>query len=139
MRNPWDWLVSLAAWKNKPGGFDAQNPNQKLSKEQFGIFFDEQIAKIINGIVLDGHLATQESYLVNNTGKMIIDNVGKFEDLGDFWKIICKKLGIELPLEKRMRSAHEHYSYYYSDEEAKLIGEIYADDCKLFDYRFERK
>jgi hypothetical protein len=66
-----------------------------------------------------------------------MDFVGRFENLGEDWLELCRKLGIpEEPLPLYNTSKHKHYTEYYNDELIKIVRNMYIEDVKNFGYRF---
>ena len=81
----------------------------------------------------------QTDYVSDGNGKIIVDFIGRFENIDSDFSRLCKELNIPYEkLGKANASKHLHYSYYYTTELIELVGELYFSDCKTFGYRFER-
>lgn len=131
VRNPWDRFVSHVAWSK--GIWDERNV---LTKSDVDIALEN--LKRTNDENLNNHLQHQWKYLCDDSGNILCDYVGKFENLAHDWSIVSKKLGVESTLPKRMVSHREHYSKYLDDEQADFLANFYKQDITLFEYEFER-
>ena len=71
-------------------------------------------------------------------GDVIVDFVGRYENLAEDFAIVCQKLNLPplaLP-EKRKAKTRQEYRRYYTDELAELVARHYAEDIARFSYRF---
>ena len=86
-------------------------------------------------------IASQLTWLKNSRGEMPMDFIGRFENLQNDFKKICKKLNLEedpLPKAKVLYNK-PHYSFFYDESTIKRVEELYGDDIEDFDYKFEDK
>lgn len=86
-------------------------------------------------------IASQLTWLKNSRGEMPMDFIGRFENLQNDFKKICKKLNLEedpLPKAKVLYNK-PHYSFFYNENTIKRVEELYGDDIEYFDYKFEDK
>jgi hypothetical protein len=104
------------------------------------------------------HIMPQTKMLYDDAGRLLVDFVGKFENLqGDFDRV-CQQLGIEksaLPhvnssdkgsreLKRKMRNflyrndetRLRRYTDFYDDETRELVTELYRQDVENFGYSF---
>ena len=124
-RNPYSRLVSLYKWDN--------NIKNQMTFNQF-IFKINEIAATTryNKAILtwDGYYAE-----CNN---LILDYVGKFEDIDNSMKKIHSDIGIPydgwLPHTKKARP--EKYQEWYTSETQKIVEKIYTNQLKTFEYKF---
>ena len=113
VRNPWDRLVS---WVHRMGlGVDWDQPDRF---DQLG-------------------LEPQVDYLLDEDGKLMVDFVGRFENLAEDFNTICGKIGIATPpLPHLNTSEHRHYRDYYDETAKQFIAKQYAEDIERFGYSF---
>jgi hypothetical protein len=80
---------------------------------------------------------TQAEWLRDDRGEIDIDYIGRFETLAESFKQVTEKLGIAVDLPHLNATAPTDYRTFYDDRSAELVGKWFADDCRLFDYRFD--
>lgn len=83
---------------------------------------------------------TQFGYLTDHDGNLLVDFVGRFENLAeDFYKVVT---AIEVPLmmlPKRNTTqdkAHEGYREYYSPTSRAMVEKLFKRDLEFFEYEF---
>jgi len=125
VRNPWDWQVSLYNFTLKTpthhqhdfikslGGFDAYI-RWRCSREA----------------------RNQKHFIYSETNEMLVDFVGRFEQLDVDFKVICDRIGISASLPKLNVSNETPYRKYYADETRELVRRTFDPDIKLFGYEF---
>lgn len=64
--------------------------------------------------------------------KVIVDFVGRFENLNDDFAEICSRIGIDITLPHVNGSKHDHYANYYNPETWKIVQDHYANDVEKF-------
>ena len=129
VRNPWDRLVSHFAWRGRKWT-DGIN----LEKKQFNTQLLQFYKSVVSGKEYPIHLKQQWEFLYDDENKLLVDYIGRVENLQVDWAEICDQLGISLPLENRMTSYHKHYSYYYNILTKWIVYLLYHKDIKLFGY-----
>ena len=124
VRNPWDWQVSLYHFiLDRP-----HNPGHKATKAM-GSFRNFVLSR-------EGLDFTQTSCLVDESGNLLVDYVGRFESLEKDFRTICKKIGIAARLPHVNKSARTDYREYYDGETRELTARLYAEDIERFGYTF---
>lgn len=80
------------------------------------------------------HFSTQKSYVTDNSGKIIVDYIGRFEKFNEFIDGL-KERGVDVT------SKHEYKECKSSDWETRLtektkenIRKVYKEDFELFEY-----
>lgn len=135
VRNPWDRLVSLYFW---------------LLQTQKYMWLPENFEQFVK-IVADGNYPlpgwkndegyTQANQMVSwlrPNGVAIPNFVGRFENLNEHWALLCSSLGIPYqPLPVCNTTDHKPYQEYYTPETRDLVAQRFADDIRVFNYKFE--
>lgn len=117
VRNPWDRIVSVAAY------FDI--PFKKLVKNFESYRKETEIEIHTRPLSLYTHLAD----------KPYINQFCRFESLQADFNLVCDRIGIaRINIPHSNRSKHKHYSEYYDQETRELVEELYADDIRHFGY-----
>lgn len=162
VRNPYDRAVS--SWQHicrmlRKGNLIADRSQIKLNLVTFfskvstklfhrpvteGISFDDFLYFLESEMLVGGakwHSTEQYIHLTDPDGKIIVDFVGRYENLQNDFTKICETLGIQaaqLPYLKRAKSRRE-YTHYYNGTRKKIIEKIYKKDIELFGYCFTTK
>lgn len=142
VRNPWDRFVSAFEFLSHGG----RNKKDKIWAEQYiaGLSFDSFMEKIATdsaykkSIMHWQHFRPQVEYVCNQKGKVLVDFVGRFESLEKDFQVVCNTLGLEKTL-PHLNKTRERASYqsYFSEEQKRIVGDMYQQDIFTFGYRFE--
>jgi chondroitin 4-sulfotransferase 11 len=149
VRNPWERLVSayfyrqkmVKKWKETPPKNDFYNNVHEAFSHELGTTknFKDWVKKfLVNGkheIVMHQH-----KYLVDENKKLLMDFVGKLENINQDFDKIINKLNVDVkPLENKNKSNHRKYSTYYDEYTQMLVHDYYSVDINLFEYEFNEK
>ena len=139
VRNPYDRLVSCYTDKT------IRKPNNKFIARYDGRFYGGMsFSAFVRAVatlppsIFDQHLATQSSTLFNN-GKLLVDFVGKFENLNSDLLVVARAIGCDadvLPEAGNKSRGRTDYQSYYDEETRSIAEKIYRDDLENFDYQF---
>jgi len=124
VRNPWDRVLSDYFWHLREGGFKQKDFN----REDF-----------LKHIKTGGTHPWSQWWMVSDGKKVIVDFVGKFENINEDWAFVAKKLGLPQTLSHRNKTKHKHYSHYYDEETKKAVVDRFPEDIEKFGYKFEDK
>lgn len=126
VRNPYDLQVSLYHYIKQSKGHRDYEVVNKLS-------FKEFVEREIRNKALK-----QSSFLTDEEGNLIVDYVGKTEDLQRSMNEICNKIGIDaVDLGHKNKSDRKSdYRSYYDDELKKEVYEYFKKDFENFAYDF---
>lgn len=122
-RNPWDKVVSLYFFITN------RENTKKISFNEF----------LLNTSSFDCYNFPQ--YTHNDS--VIVDFIGKYENLQNDLKNVCKKIGLDfdgwLPQAKgNYRTEKKHYSEYYNIQSIERIASQFRKEVELFGYKFEK-
>ena len=139
VRNPWDRLLSAFFYLSADGGGGVEAlpfvAAIKYFRGDFQRFVCEGLFELTPKIPV---LFPQHVWTHDDIDGQPLDFIGRFEKLAEDVAIVAQRLGLETsePLPHLRACPHAHYTEYYNDETCKRVAEIYAQDIKLFDYRF---
>jgi len=141
VRNPWSRVVST--WEFRLRGGAARY----IIADNFEDFIRYYHAKIpLERIAnLDGLLLQQHLYAFNaKASEYDVDLVGRFETLQEDFDKFCEIVGIPTGHlghvnAGKLKGPHPHYSTYYTDETRQMVAELFPEDIKLFNYKFEEE
>ena len=137
VRNPYDRLVSLYFWgKNLPMYSDCNT-------------FKDFVINVINNKYTEYNqhrYKSQVHWISDVNGKIVVDNILRFENLETDFEELLKKLKIPNFNLIKTNTAYQmsgivrkHYSYYYDEETKNMVTEFYKDDLEAFNYCFEKQ
>lgn len=153
VRNPWDRIASC--YNNKILTSDSINKHWMLESMvdgvykgflKYGVFhegmpFDDFVDCILEipDEQADLHFISQSVLLTDQSGQLLTDFVGKFEDLqADFSKIALKLGKPDLSIPHKAKSSNRSWQDYYFGNHSLIdkVGERYSRDIELFNYHF---
>jgi hypothetical protein len=128
VRNPYERFVSFCAFMTRQTGEFNQRPRAVMK------------SIITSQSTLD-HLLCRPQYefLVDDSGGVVMDFIGRNEQMQASFDTICSKLGLPSQVLGRANaSQHRPWQDYYDDELVSLVGQVYRKDLELFGYEFDR-
>lgn len=137
VRNPWESLVSC--WKNRRSARRYDNFSDFIKGYPFNI--DSSPFQCSSGhhyTDIRWHTIPQFTHISDEAQNVLVDFIGRFENLQEDFNVVCDKIGIprqELP--HKNKSKNKHYTEYYDDDAAiELVAKKYAKDIEMFGYEF---
>jgi hypothetical protein len=125
VRNPWDWQTSLYHFMLK----DSTHPQHELIKSLGN--FDAYIKwRCANEVSL------QKNFIYSPAGELLVDFVGRYENLESDFAKICGRIGISATLPRLNVSNTRPYQSFYTAETRELVSQSYREDIALFGYEF---
>ena len=124
VRNPWDWQVSLYHYILEHPENQGHAETKEMGSFRNFVFSREKLS------------FTQTSCLVDENGNLLVDFVGKFENLDEDFRSICQKVGISARLPHINKSKRTDYRDYYDAETREVTARLYAEDIERFGYTF---
>jgi len=154
VRNPWDRYVSNWHWLTRRGqrrGWADRGWKGKDGEITFEDFVDQIGAAYempIQGYQHDKwHMRNQLEHITHRNGNILVDYVGRVENIEKDFAYVCKEMGLEtleLPHtnhvgfhEGKARSPEPHYSTHYTPKLVDIVRERSAADIEAFGYEFE--
>lgn len=121
VRNPYDWAVSNYEYVKQT----KHHPRHKLVK---GISFQDFVD-------LYPYTGTyQYNFLTDEDGDVIVDFIGKYENIQDDIHTIGNSLGIEITLPRKNTTVRKNWKKYYDRETAELVRSKFKYDFEYFGY-----
>ena len=138
VRNPWERLVSLYFYL-RPGN------HPKISTKSFDSFclgLKDIVLEPVGFYNVRGlsQCNQQVDWLFDKDGRLIVDFIGRFENLQSDFEKICDRTGITARRLPRVNiTKHRHYSAYYTVETRQVVEELFKKDIETFGYSFEKR
>jgi len=119
VRNPWDRMVSFFHYHQARHG--VTDFRRYITKNEFGDLNTQQI-----------------DYLVDNNGFILVDFIGRFENLYEDFGKICQIINFDGELEYIPEKLTASYWSYYDDKTRRIVAKKFKKDTEYFGYSFVR-
>jgi chondroitin 4-sulfotransferase 11 len=138
VRNPWDRLVSTYFFLKK-GGMNESDARWSRNVLNNYPDFNSFVHSWINeeNIQTWIHFIPQYEFICDGNGNIMMDFVGRMENMDVDFSYVAKKLACSENLKKVNVGDRKHYSYYYDTETLEIVRKVYSKDVELFGYTFE--
>ncbi len=138
IRNPYSWVVSSFFFMVKLGAF--KMPKNKIMtmknfQETHRYYQTEQGRRFDDTI----KVRSQSAFICDVNGKLMVDFVGRVENLESDWEYVCTKAKIphkSLSTQNKSESSKNSYHIHYTDETKAFVERHWNNDIKMFNYRF---
>ena len=133
VRNPWDLQVS--SWHH----LRRERPHLVEHLPNFESFLRWKLdPERPYQYHIDTSIERQTDYLKDLEGTIIVDFIGKYENLQEDYEEACRRIGIKPPPlpHKRQAKDRKNYQKYYDEETAALIAEYFREDIETFGYNY---
>lgn len=143
-RNPWDRLVSAYRFARRGAGVGGEIQAAVARPELYqGPEFDNFERFVTEWLSardvrrLDYIFQPQSLFVCDEKGKVLVDHLGKVEDLSPTYDFIEARLGRRPVVEPSNRSGSPvDYRSFYTPALIDLVGQIYEQDVRTFGYQF---
>lgn len=140
VRNPWSRALSAYRFA-KQGKTESMAIDKPFQYEipEFESFRDFVLGWLPNQDLKNSDFVfrRQSDFLIDNDNNLIVDFVGKVENIYEDLKIVQDELGSSLSLPRLNTTGGQDYSKHYLDQKMiNVVGDIYAEDVKRFQYSF---
>jgi hypothetical protein len=128
VRNPWERLVSEYEYiLRKP----EHGRHARVSRlKNFSEFIRMQIPR---------RDAYQINILCDNRGRLLVDFVGKLENLQNDWQTACLRAGIPYQaLPRKNVAQYSNYRDFFDRDSVQLVAQHWAREIEEFDYDFDK-
>ena len=133
VRNPWDLQVSSFHHIRR------ERPHLMSGTDDFESFLKWKLnPQRPYQYHIDTSIERQSDYLIDLHGTVIVNFIGRYENLQDDFHQVCRDVNIkpiDLPY-KRQATDRENYRQYYNDDTAELVAAHFRRDIELFGYEF---
>ena len=135
VRNPYERLYSSYKFLQK-GGMNKHDEKAftiHLKKyTDFESFVLNGLSKeLLNEII---HFIPQTNFICSDKGVILVDFIGKFENLEEDIKILEKKINLKISLPHLNRNKKENYLSVYTEEMMSKVKEFYKNDFEILGY-----
>lgn len=143
-RNPWDRLVSAYRFAKRGRGIGGARQSWVWRPEQYQVPEFDTFERFVKEWLaprdvptLDGVFQPQSAFVCDADGRLLVDHIGKLEDLGTTFAFLREKLGYVPAIEEANRSGERvDYRTFYTAELMETVGQIYQHDVRTFGYDF---
>lgn len=125
VRNPWDWQVSLYKYMLKETSHHQHELVKKLGNFEAYIQWR-----------CENEVKYQKDFIYSEKNELLIDFVGKYENLDTDFNKICSQIGVSAYLPKLNISNTQPYQQFYTNKTKELVRRTFEPDIKLFEYDF---
>ena len=136
VRNPWDLMVSSYHWwLIHAGNFASLARHVSRIKEMgnFRVFIRSDYG--IN--MLNEQPGRDLLDWISEGDKVIVDFVGRYENLDSDWEQICKRLDVApIALTRENQVPRADYQSFYDETSRQLVADRFAKSIELFGYQF---
>lgn len=127
VRNPWDRVVSLF---NRKEGLQL---SERMSFEEFVGWIQNSSDTCLHPLQHKNQL----DWFIDERGDVIVDYIGKFEELEKSWQYISQRLNVKKKLpHHNINEDKIYYKKYYNSMTKKVIEQKFKTDIEYFNYTF---
>ncbi len=134
VRNPWDLQVSSYHHIKR------EAPQLMTEIPDFASFIKWKFSpEREREYYFDTSMQLQSDYLIDLHNNLLVDFIGRYENLQDDYDHVCRQIGIKpraLPHKRKARD-RDDFRKYYDDESAEAVARHYRADIEHLGYTFD--
>jgi hypothetical protein len=138
IRNPFDWLLSTYFYIINTS-HNLNSIVKKMNFNEFLVYYVNEMMLNLNKPIGSNKVVNLFEYITDENSNVILDYVGKYENIDSEAKIICEKIGIpfhKLPLKNVNINKDKDYRKYYNSESIEFVQTYFKKDLEYFNYKF---
>jgi hypothetical protein len=141
VRNPWAWMVSRYFFTHVEHEIsEAEKLRRGTARTFHNRDFESWIEKAWRRHKAEKSAYSQLAKLVDLDGNLLVDHVGRLEEIQTTLEWVARKVGIKPLKMPHINGTHRgHYSRYYNEATKAIVSEICQRDVECFGYRFENR
>lgn len=132
VRNPWDKVVSHYHYRVATNQ-TSLGMNRVDFKEWVSLAYGDNLPAYYDNPKM---FMPQWNWISNENGSLAVDFVGRFENLEQDFKSICRRINQDVLLPHKKKSKREHYRSYYDARAREIVRTWFKADIEEFDYEF---
>jgi chondroitin 4-sulfotransferase 11 len=132
VRNPWDKVVSHYLYRvktNQTGLGGSAVGFQTWVRRAYG----ERDTEFYDNPRM---FQPQIDWITDHDGTVLVNFVGRFENLTEDFGRICSQIGIVAELPHLKKTDRRRYDAYYDDSTRQIVSDWFKEDIELFGYEF---
>lgn len=139
VRNPYERTVSAYHFHLKYGGESLsfeEYLEKRVAYRKLMLAVPRPLRRRFRPDLIDDHVRSQHRFILSAGGRMLVDFVGRYENLESDFRKLARHLGCHVELPRINATDHRDYREYYDHRLRRLLGFLYRRDLALFGYRF---
>jgi hypothetical protein len=139
VRNPWDRIVSWYAMVRRKGPQDNLWKYALENSHDFNSFLKNCTGDIYESpFRRRNFFRNQWDYISDLDGSLMVDFVGRFENLANDTMAVFKRIKVPTPsvIPHLNQGSHGHYREFYTEKTKDLLGQRFSKDIEFLGYRF---
>ncbi len=128
VRNPWDWVVSQYHYLLSTPSH--RHHRRVCAMSGLEEYIEFEIAR---------NRRSQGEFLIDEDGVILVDYIGRFENLSRDFAAVCDRLHVSAELPRINTTVHEDYRSYFSYSSRERVAKHWREDIELFSYNFENQ
>lgn len=125
VRNPWDRLVSQYKYILQVPAHHRHRLVQTMKFAEFADYWTR------------GGYASQTAFVTDRTGEVILDFIGRCENIDEDFAHVCRELDVAVEIGHANRSRRKDYRGYYDARSRDMVAARLRDELDMFEYTFD--